>query len=633
MPYSQMKPNKTTTTQAKAIKGKKLEYLSLLIVFLLPLVLYLQTLSFGLTGFDDDYLITNNSSFLNNIKNLPQAFTTDAFISKGGTFYRPLQTVSYMFDTHISGENSFWMFHFTNALLIAFIALALFQLLKRLGITQKLAMFASLFYGVHPLFVSSVAWIPARGDLMLSLFSLLSILLLIDYLKSEKTYLVVLHWLSFTLALFCKETAVFLPIIFLLYYFIFKSLTRIEKKAYLLISLYAISGIVWYLLRSKAIGDLSARNEEFGFPIFISNLQAITVSLSQFFVPFDLAPIPAFSVIKLVIGLAIVFLMVFLFIKIKDQCTCRKIFFVVWFLLLLLPTLFYRNPIIDYLDHRFLLPLIGIFIIVIFSIQKKWNENEALFSKIAIAIIILLSIISFTKSRQYQNTFTFYNAAVEKNPNSILARYNRGCNRHNEGDYRGEVEDYSKAIELKPNYISAWISRANAYKNLGIGDSAIFDFTRTIELEPKNILAYFDRANVYTTMQQNNKAINDFEHVISFKPDYVEAYYNIANIYRMQQQGTKAIEFYTQAIRIKPDYADAYINRGGVYGSLGNMVKAIDDFSKGIELNPNDAESYNNRGMAYYMLKDINKACDDFTKAAQLGNVTARNNVEKLCKR
>lgn len=627
-----MKPNKSTTTQVKAVSVMKQKYLTLLIVFLLPLGLYVQTLSFGLTGFDDDYLIANNSSFLNNFKNLPQAFTSDAFISKGGTFYRPLQTVSYMFDIHISGENAYWMFHLSNALFIACIAIALFLLLKRLGITQKLAMYASLLYGVHPLFVSSVAWIPARGDLMLSLFSLLSIMLLIDYLKSEKTYLVILHWLIFTLALFCKETAVFLPIIFLFYYFVFKSGIRIEKKTYLLIVLYALSLCLWLWLRSKAIGDLSTRNEEFGIHIFISNLQAILISLSQFFVPFDLAPIPAFTAIKVLIGLVITGLIVFLFITIKELCFSKKTFFVVWFLLLLLPTLFYRNPIIDYLDHRFLLPLIGIFIIVLFFIQRKWNENEALYTKITIAIIVFFSIISFTKSRNYQNTFTFYNAAVEKNPNSILARYNRGCNRHNLGNYRGEVEDYTKAIERKPNYISAWISRANAYKNLGIGDSAIFDFTKTIELEPKNILAYFDRANVYSSMQQYSKAIDDFEHVITLKHDYVEAYYNIANIYRIQQQGTKAIEFYNLAIKIKPDYADAYINRGGVYGSLGNLVKAVEDFSKGIELNPNDAESYNNRGMAYYMLKDINKACDDFAKAAQLGNGAARNNVERLCK-
>ena len=69
----------------------------------LPVLLYLQTLSFGFAYFDDDGLILNNLGFLSNAGNIGKAFLTDAFLRGFSSFYRPLQTVSYMLliDRHL----------------------------------------------------------------------------------------------------------------------------------------------------------------------------------------------------------------------------------------------------------------------------------------------------------------------------------------------------------------------------------------------------------------------------------------------------------------------------------------------------------------------------------------------------
>ena len=70
----------------------------LIIVFCLPVLLYLQTINFGYTYFDDDSIIIKNISFLGNIKNAGQVFLTDAFINNSSSFYRPMQTLSFMTD-------------------------------------------------------------------------------------------------------------------------------------------------------------------------------------------------------------------------------------------------------------------------------------------------------------------------------------------------------------------------------------------------------------------------------------------------------------------------------------------------------------------------------------------------------
>ena len=78
-----------------------------IIAFCISVLLYVQTLSFGFTNFDDHLLISQNIAFLSHVKNLLHAFQTDAFIVHTSPFYRPLQSVSYMADVLLSAVNQY----------------------------------------------------------------------------------------------------------------------------------------------------------------------------------------------------------------------------------------------------------------------------------------------------------------------------------------------------------------------------------------------------------------------------------------------------------------------------------------------------------------------------------------------
>ncbi|MGD1044475.1 MAG: hypothetical protein ABR936_03985, partial [Bacteroidota bacterium] len=126
------------------LKNKKDTILPIVIVFCLPVLLYLQTLSFGFIYFDDNEIITNNIAFLSDFRNAPQVFLKDAFIVKSSHFYRPLQTLSYMADICLSGGNNTWMYHLTNILLLGLIACLLFLLFRKFLIPLKLALLSTL---------------------------------------------------------------------------------------------------------------------------------------------------------------------------------------------------------------------------------------------------------------------------------------------------------------------------------------------------------------------------------------------------------------------------------------------------------------------------------------------------------
>jgi tetratricopeptide (TPR) repeat protein len=594
------KPSSKANTQNSSDKKKNV-FLPLIIAFCIPVLLYMQSLSFTFTYFDDDHLIVDNITFLSNFHNAPQSFLREAFVdNKDGIFYRPLQTLSYMVDIQLSGGNNAWMYHLTNILLLGFISCLLFLLLRKFLIPLKVALLGTLIFCAHPLFISSIAWIPARGDLQLALFSLLSFLFLIEYLQKKKNIFLLFHWIAFSIALFCKETAAFLPFLFIAYYFVYFFQKRIERKHLPIIALYAVSGIFWFWMRYNAIGNYSNPNDTVGFMALLMNIRTIPESVSMFIIPFGIDAFPSFSLFKTFAGSAIIILIIVIFFRNKERPAQEKIFCFIWFLFLLLPTMFYKNLLIDYLNHRFLLPLIGILLFVLFSFPKKWFvKSDLKLSAVMIAVLILLACSTVVKSLSYSDPMTFYKSATEQDSGSAIPFFNMGnMIKSNKGNFQDAINNYTKAIEINPDYAEAYNNRGNTYLQLGSYDLAL----------------------------------NDYLNAIRLKPDYTEAYYDCGNLYSSQGLYDKAITNYSKAIELEPDHFKAFNNRGFAYFKQELLDKSIEDYTKAVELNPDYARAFVNRGNAYYKKGLNDNACQDFKKAEELGASEGKKNQDIFCK-
>lgn len=599
------KNKKHVYTKAIAFSDNRREIIIFTIVaFLAPVLLYLPTIAFGFTKLDDNLILQNNFVFLSDFGNIFKSFLTDQFIDRHTTFYRPIGTLSYMLDIKLSGGNYAWMYHLSNILILGFTSCLLFHLLKRFNIHTKMAMFGALIYYLHPLFVSTTAHIPNRSELLLSLFSLMSFLFIIEYLQKNKIIYLLGHWLTFTIALFCKETAVFLPFVFIIYYFAFSYNKRSANyqnqiKYLLVILLYIISGFLWYWVRSIALKGISDQDDNtFGIFAFFSNLRVIPEALAKFFLPSDIAPIPGFSLFNTMAGLGIIIIIPVLFFKNKERSKKEKVFCFSWFIILLVPSLLYKHPNLDYFDHRFFLPMIGILLFVMFIFPEKWIKNgKVKYSWLLVLIIVILSSFTIAKSRSYSDPMTFYSSAISKNPKSDFAYNNRGQLYDSQGKFDEAVIDYTKALELTPNSATVYNNRGLAYGNQGLFDKSINDLTKAIEINPKYAEAFINRGNSFNDIGLFDKAISD----------------------------------YTKAIELQPNFPIAYYNRGLTYNNQGLFDSAISNFTKAIELKPDYAEAYNNRGVLYLNKSMNDSACQNFRKAQYLGNQTGKNNYIKNC--
>jgi protein O-mannosyl-transferase len=539
----------------KKIPGKN-SYIYFLAVFLLPVLLYLQTVKFGFTDFDDYIILSVNGHVLSDFQNAPKVFTTDAFMDKSSPFYRPVQVLSYMVDYHFSGADSAKAYHLTNVLLFGLIACTIFLLLKKLKIPPRLAFLATLLYSVHPLFVTSVAWLPSRGDLLLALFSILSFIFLIEYLSYGKTRYLVLHWIGYTLALFCKETAAFLPFLFILYYFTQNEKIKFEKKYLLNIILYGISGIAWFWIRSRSIGNFSGRSDFFifGTTALLDNLRTIPESLTSFLFPFSISVIPGFSDIKLIAGLLILCAIIYFTVKPVGRSLKEKLFSISWFLLFLIPTMMLKHVLIDYLNHRFLLPFIGILMFLLFLPSGEWLQKYT--NRLSVVLVVLIAVftaLSFSGEQAYSDPMTFYNTAIAQNPNSAIAYNNRGWEKMSEKDYAGGLADFNASIRINDHFEDSYMNKGISEFYLKNYPDADASFDKAIAIHAGNSIAWFYKGMIKGGAGKYGEAADYFSKAVAINPDYLEAYEkrSIAKFFLKDYKG--AIEDCEKVLRSDPE--------------------------------------------------------------------------------
>src|SRR5204863_5366038 len=140
-----------------------------LFIALAVLAVYSWALGFNFLGLDDVEILKHRYYIIGDLSKIKLAFTTDAFLGTNGSFYRPLQTISFMLDALVGGPKPF-IYHLTNLLLHIASSLCVFWLLLTLGYQRLFSLLLALVFALHPMLVPIVAWLPTRGDLLLTIF-------------------------------------------------------------------------------------------------------------------------------------------------------------------------------------------------------------------------------------------------------------------------------------------------------------------------------------------------------------------------------------------------------------------------------------------------------------------------------
>lgn len=490
-----------------------------IILIVLSLLLYAHTTNYDFTHFDDDSIILAQANTLTQTPNLEKIFTTDAFGGEDNPYYRPLQTLSFNLSGWISGELSPKGMHFVQVLLFIGVVLGLFSVLLRLEIVTLWAFILSCIYTAHPLFVSSVSWLPARGDLLMSLAGIWSFYFFIRFCHSRKMSHLILCSIIYTLALFSKETTAFIPFAFLLYYILLSPIKKLSIKEGIMGFIAFAVTCAWFVLRQVTLpnpmGSLKTGQ-------WIFQLQTLPNVLSQSFFPFDNSPLPQYEIWKTGLGCLILIAWVIGFFWIKSEKRSTYSLGFVWYILFLVPTFFTRVEGFDYLEHRSLFPMIGWIISLGSLLSVKCPERQMSFNHPCVwgssLFFLMCCFISIQKSDTYKNQESFAVNASNQNPNglsySLLGTYFL-----QNGNINAAYQSFSTAIEHTPSFL-VYVKRAQIRSQTGDYKGAVEDYNHALMYQD-NTLVYYNRALVKQSMGDMIGARADVEYFLSKHPhDY-----------------------------------------------------------------------------------------------------------------
>lgn len=614
-----MKPGLTSFSQRvlKCLTGKNVYYYIILAV--VPALVYLHAVKFGYSGFDDEEIIARKVQFISKVDNIPSAFKRDAFMNlKGDSFYRPVGNISFMIDAIIGGEN-LSVFHAHNILLHIMSLMLAMYLFTLMGFDKRISFTVLLLMSVHPLYTHAVCWIPARMDLLLAVFATCAFIMLVNYLgNGNKTYLFI-HHLFFFLAVFSKETALLLPVLFVLYYYITKQKAFKEFAIGFLPGWILIIG-VFLFMRSQVLQKQAAVGT-FSLFLAVKNLQVIPTMLAKIFIPSGSTTMPRFQLGFVLIGSFIILAFIAFIVYKKREGRGILLFGFLWYLILSIPPAVYTNPMsqfgFDYLEHRAYVPMIGIAMCLCYLLSGRKIFTKAW--KIAVVLLVfMLSAITYSNSLNYASQLDFYSAAIRENPESAMAYNSRSMYKFSNGDPVGAESDLDSSLAITSDYPPAWNNKGALLLTLSQYDSAVVCLNRALKLNNGYADAYVNRAIAKTNLGDVSGAIRDYKESLRYDSTVDYVHYNLGNIYAVNAMYESAVTEYTKALTINPRYPEALNNRANTNLRLNRFNDALTDCISLIRLRPEYQRAYYNQAKAYLGLRSYLEALESVNTAISL---------------
>jgi tetratricopeptide (TPR) repeat protein len=584
---------------------------------------YGPAITAGFIWDDDDY-VTNNP-LLEGGDGLRRIWTTTETPQ-----YYPLVFTSFWIENQLWGHAPMG-YHLVNILLHALNAFLVGRILWILGVRG--AWWIAFFFALHPVHVESVAWVTERKNVLSALFYLLAFLAYLDFDRSGRWRFYVLALLAFLAAMLSKTVAATFPFALLLALVWQKK--NLERADLPHLAPFLAIAVALPLITVQMEGAMvETVHYDFGFSWFqrlaIASRALLFYPL-KILVPYpltfnyprwDLDAGPLALGWPIAIVLALVVAMLVLWRRDRRGIVLAATFYAVTIAPALgfLDVYPFRYSFVA--DHFQYLASIGILILVVEGVAAlvdrvapKLDLRAArLAGGVGIAVLMVLSILTWNQAQAYHDLRTLWKHTIERNPESWLAHNNLGLLYYDSGEYDQALRHFDRAIASKPRAVESYTARGMVRAKLGDLESAEADFDRAVELDPAYALARLNRGNFYLDTGRYRQAVVDLALFVDDNPDYLPALRSLARARSAAGLHERALVDFDRIVELSPDF-DAYSNRGLARINVGRMEDAVEDLTRAIALDPDSADAHANRAFALVRLERLEAARADFDRA------------------
>lgn len=519
--------------------------------------------------------------------------------------------------------------HLINVLLYSLTVIVLYALLENLFNKYdsdkwylSLPFLASMLFLAHPIHTEVVANIKGRDEILSLLGALLTTLLVVNYIKNTKSYLLVLSFVTFLFALFSKEVAVTFLAIIPLSICLFIEKEKKGKLIFITIIPLVIASLIYFYLRGKVIGGMSfepgqelmnnsflgmATSEKYA-TIFYTLLLYIKLLIFPHPLTYDYYPyhVPIMNwggilpILSLIIYLGIG---IYALIGLKKKSIVS--FGILFFLIVLSPMSNIFFPIGVFMNERFVYAAsLGFVIILAYIITDKFPQwiGKNIIVAVFISIMALYSVKTISRNPVWKNDFTLFTNDVKISDNSAKSNTSAG----------------GKLIEeaIKPK---------NKDVRIEYLDRAIFYLKRAVKIHPTYSDAFLLLGNAQWERYNNlDSTFKYYKAILERVPAFESVYTNmfetkIKGVFDKPELAGNNIEILHQLEEYKPN--DFYVNYylGRIYGRYKNNLEiSVKYLERAANINPNDLAVYKDLGVAYGISRNYEKSAEALYKAIEL---------------
>jgi tetratricopeptide (TPR) repeat protein len=508
-------------------------YVPHLLIALLVILVCWPSLS-GNFIFDDNSLIKNNPYVTSSHSLSSYLAQEDGLVDKADMnhfhtgFYRPLLNFSYFIDYKIWGMKAFG-FRLTNIFLHLICCLLIFQLLICLKIDRLAALFGTIFFAIHPTNTESVSMIVCRNNLLVTIFSILSLIFYIESRRDRRLFLFI-SALFFCFALLSKEVAVMMIPIFFLYNKSIDADNRGLSKEIVSYLPFLFLMTFYLILRSQVIGAFSSpiASENFLTRLYFIPYIIASNFLLVFF-PFGLhsfyVPYPEFYFgYKIVISY--IFLLLLVIVMWKLQNKKLLIFSIAAFIISMFPVMNLipiASPSIIAMRWLYF-PLAFLAIAVAYLFQTAMALGGKRFIALSVISIIFVYLGTYAyvlNDTLWKDQRSFLNIEVLHFKNVLFAATLAEA-LHGENKYNEAKSLYVIALDAFPNKAETYIN----YSALLIDTGRTEDAKKYLTKAKSLLMTSFERCEWFNNMgvaclhqKQTQCAQENLNQAVKYCPD------------------------------------------------------------------------------------------------------------------
>ena len=499
---------------------------------------------------------------------LVEIFTSDYWAGYHGDragLYRPLTVLTFAVNYAIGGRHPF-SYHLVNAILHGLVVLMLFRVIEHATRKRPLAVLGALIFASHPVLSEAVSGLVGRADLLAALFSLLATKLQIR----SRARFSFSAGLIFIAALLCKESAIALPALLLL--FNCQQYRAFFHRCHLPVCLQygSLTAIYlawrWYVLGGLTVPGIS----ELDNPLIIlePGLRLLNASLvigkylKLLILPIGLSADYSFAALPLQMslwsrttlyvvaaGAALAWLGVMSWRRLPWLFVGGA-----WTAITLLPVSNLFVPVGAMMAERFLyLPACGFSMAAAAAFR---SASARLSPPVSMAVVLsylcAFSLLTVGRTQVWRDNLTLFGATSERYPGSARAWRALGGAKLDVGDRRGALEAWQRALEIYPGY----------YEVLN------------------------DLGGHYIEIDEVARAIGVLRSCLQLSPNYPPAWFNLGLAEYKRRQYGAALGFLDRAVELNPGYATAHYNIGVILLETGQRERAQSRFQRALESDP-----------------------------------------------